>query len=178
VSDVHSPYDQGRQERVPVGLKRTAVLCVLRSGDELLLIKRAKEPNLGLYVPVGGHVDPFEAPRQTAIREIAEETGVQVDEVRFHGVLVESSPTAYNWISFIYSVEIPRIAPPPCREGVLEWFPIARLPELPTPTTDLHLYRFVLQKRPFVMDAIFDADTRLLRMVDEISGEVLFPAGG
>ncbi len=178
MTEPQSPYDLGRKARVPVGLKRTAVLCLLRNSDKLLLIKRAKEPNLGLYVPVGGHVDPFESPRQAAIREIAEETGVEVTDVRFHGVLVESSPTAYNWISFVYSAEIPHIAPPPCREGELEWFPIARLSELPMPTTDLYLYRYALDGRPFVMDALFDVDTRLLRMVDEISGEVLFPIGG
>ena len=41
----------------PPGLKRATVMVVLRSGDQFMLLKRAKEPNKGLYVPVGGKIE-------------------------------------------------------------------------------------------------------------------------
>jgi 8-oxo-dGTP diphosphatase len=41
------------------GLKRVATLCILRNKDKFLLLKRLKEPNKDMYVPVGGKLDPF-----------------------------------------------------------------------------------------------------------------------
>ena len=61
--------------KIPTGLKKSAVLCVLKNQDSFLLLKRLKEPNKELYTPVGGKLDPFENPNQTAIRETREETG-------------------------------------------------------------------------------------------------------
>lgn len=156
------------------GLKKTAVLCVLRSGDEVLLLIRGREPNKGLYVPVGGHVDPFEPPRDAAIREVKEETGLLLADVRFCGVLVETSPSEYNWVSFVYSAEVERFPPPDCSEGVLEWVAISRLGDIHTPPTDAFIYRFVSEGRPFVMDARFDDSLEMTSLVDEMAGEVLY----
>jgi len=156
------------------GLKKTAVLCVLRSGDELLLLKRNREPNRGLYVPVGGHVDPFEPPRDAAIREVQEETGLLLADVRFCGVLVETSPSKYNWVTFVYSAEVERFFPPDCSEGVLEWVATPRLGNIATPPTDAFIYRFVSEGRPFVMDARFDESLEMTSLADEIAREALY----
>ncbi len=157
---------------ISAGLKRPAVLCVLRSGDAMLLIRRNKEPNLGKYVPVGGHIDPFETPRDAAIREVREETGIVVEDVQFCGVLVETSPTPYNWITFVYSAQVQHVTPPACREGSLEWVQRAWLDSLPTPATDAYIYCLIADGRKFVLDAEYDADLNLLLLRDELTGEV------
>ncbi|MCD4739136.1 MAG: NUDIX domain-containing protein, partial [Anaerolineae bacterium] len=46
-----------------------SVLIYLRRGDELLLMHRHKEPNLGLWVAPGGKVELDESPHETARRE-------------------------------------------------------------------------------------------------------------
>lgn len=59
---------------------RTAdVIAMLRG--KYVLIERLKLP-FGLALP-GGHVDPGERPRQAAIREFAEETGLVLSDVKF-----------------------------------------------------------------------------------------------
>jgi 8-oxo-dGTP diphosphatase len=45
-------------------------------GDEVLLIRRGREPAKGLWSPVGGKVDFGETLADAARREVAEETGV------------------------------------------------------------------------------------------------------
>ncbi|MDX1468430.1 MAG: NUDIX domain-containing protein [Acidimicrobiia bacterium] len=52
---------------------------VIRRGEELLLIKRAKDPNRGLWAVPGGKVRRGEAIRETGRREVFEETGLEVE---------------------------------------------------------------------------------------------------
>ena len=153
------------------GIKRVAVFCIIKSGDQYLLLKRAKVPNQGKFVPVGGKIDPYESPIQAVIRETMEETGIAISDLKFCGVLTETSPVNYNWVSFIYSVEIPWIPAPDCDEGELYWVHADELKDLYTPPTDSHIYQYVNEGRPFVFSAIFDENLVMTSMINELSGE-------
>ena len=163
--------------KIPVGLKKTAVLCVLKHGEQLLLLKRLKEPNKGMYTPVGGKLDPFESPLDAAFRETREETGIIVDAFKYCGVLVESSPSEYNWTSFVYVAEVAWIPAPLCNEGDLQWISFANVLNVPTPKTDWFIYNYILTGKPFAFHAVFDESINLLMMTEEIAGETLFTSG-
>ncbi len=165
---------------VPEGLKKAAVLCVLRHqakgrSQEFLLLKRLKEPNQGLYTPVGGKLDPYENALTAAIRETKEETGINVSTMKYCGTLVETSPTKYNWINFVYLADIDRVPPPPCNEGELRWIPFSEILSVPTPKTDWFIYDYILQNRPFAFHADFDEQINLIKMIDALTGEVVYP---
>jgi len=149
------------------------VLCVLRSGDSFLLLKRLKAPNTGMYTPVGGKLDPYETPSSAAVRETMEETGIVVSGMKYCGVLVETSPTDYNWTSFVYLADVAYVAPPDCTEGKLEWVPFKDLRDLETPATDWFIYQYIAAAMPFVFNAVFDDALNLLSMQDELTGKVL-----
>jgi 8-oxo-dGTP diphosphatase len=159
---------------IPIGLKKAAVLCILRSDAGFLLLRRNKEPNLGKYVPVGGHLEPFETPRAAAIREVKEETGISIEEIHLRGIMTETSPTEYNWIIYLYTADISPIPPMECVEGTLEWVARERLDTIPTPTTDMFIYDYVSRSQFFVFDAVYDENVELITLVDELSGTVLF----
>ncbi len=138
------------------------------------MLHRVREPNRGLWVPVGGKLEPFESPRAAAIRELREEAGIAVAGVRLLGTLVETSPTAYNWWTAVYLAELPgEAARPPladCPEGELRWIPGERLLELPMPPTDRHIYACRDEGRPFMLAAEYDAALTLLRLDEELAG--------
>lgn len=157
----------------PEGIKRVAVFCILKSGDNYLLLKRAKAPHQGKFVPVGGKIDPYESPIDAVIRETKEETGITIAQPNFCGVLTETSPVNYNWVSFIYKAEIPWIPAPECDEGELFWFHSDELKDIDTPPTDWRIYQYVKEGRPFVFSAIYDVNLVMTSMVDELSGEEL-----
>lgn len=133
-------------------------------------------PNKGMYVPVGGKLDPFEDPYSAAKRETYEETGMQVDKLKYAGVLIESSPTAYNWQCNIYVADIPYQAPPFCDEGELSWIAYEQIPNIPTPPTDWMIYQYLMRGQVFAFNAILDAELNLLTMVDEIEGKMVWGA--
>ena len=159
---------------IPLGLKKVATLCVLKHKQQFLLLKRLKEPNQGLFTPVGGKLDPFESPLQSAIRETHEETGIKVDQMKYCGMLTESSPTKYNWVGYVYLAEIDFVPPPPCNEGELHWISFEEVLNVPTPKTDWYLYQYILQNKPFAFHAAFDEQLQLLELHEEIEDKLVY----
>lgn len=154
-------------------MKKIAAMVILRAGSTYLLLRRAKSPNAGKYVPVGGKLERGERPVDAAVRETREETGLVIEAPVFCGILSESSPTDYNWLCYIYLADIPWQEPPPCDEGQLEWISAGRLRDIPTPPTDLAIYDYVDRGEKFVIDAVYDETLRLLSLIDELSGRDL-----
>jgi len=155
------------------GHKQPAVLCILKSGDRFLLLKREKEPNKDKYTPVGGKIDPYESPIHSASRETFEETGIRITDPKYCGVVVESSPTNYNWICFVYLAEIAHIDPPACKEGKLEWIKFSELLEIPTPKTDWHIYKYVVENKNFMFNVEYDQQLNIISMREEIENKLL-----
>ena len=157
----------------PLGYKRSAAMIILRHHENFLLLKRAKAPHQGKYVPVGGKLEPFEDPYTAALRELKEETGIELSSLKYCGNLIETSPVNYNWQCNIYLADIPMMPPPYCDEGTLHWIEFKDVLSVPTPPTDWHIYQFVMQNRFFALNAVYDADLNLLEMTEEIANEVL-----
>ena len=139
-----------------------------------MLLKRLKEPNKGLFTPVGGKLDPHENPLKAAIRETWEETGFDVTHMKFCGLLTESSPVEYNWTNYVYLAEIELVPPPPCNEGELQWIDFDDVLKTPTPTTDWFIYKYILENRPFAFNAEFNEKIELLSMVEELEDKLVY----
>ena len=59
----------------PITRDFTATTFVVHADRTLLLLHR----KLGIWVPPGGHIDPHELPDQAALREVYEESGLEVE---------------------------------------------------------------------------------------------------
>lgn len=122
---------------------RLACLCDLRDErNRVLLLRRAKAPNLGLCSPIGGKLDMQrgESPAECAQREIREEAGLDLPLDRLH-LLGLISERAYegrgHWLLFYYRVlGTVSVRPQVMREGSLEWHRESDLETLPLPETD------------------------------------------
>ena len=160
------------------GLKRAAVFCILDCGDSFLLLKRDKNPNKGKFVPPGGKIEPYETPYDAMLREVKEETGLEINDIKFCGLLSETSPTSYNWISFIYIATIPKVEIIACDEGEFHWIQKSDLLKTDIPSTDKYIYQFVANQQPFVLHAIYDKNLSMTEISEEFSGEILFKKEG
>ncbi|HWQ14499.1 MAG TPA: NUDIX hydrolase [Roseiflexaceae bacterium] len=61
----------------------TATTFVVHEGRTLLLRHR----KLGQWFPPGGHIDPHELPDEAAVREVREESGLEVELLQHGGAL-------------------------------------------------------------------------------------------
>ena len=57
---------------------------VLNDNDDILMIKRVSPPWEGYWIVPGGHVEESENPQEALVREIKEETGLDVSLIDFH----------------------------------------------------------------------------------------------
>ena len=66
--------------------KLATLLYCFNERDEVLLLERAQEPNLGLWSPCGGklHTDTGESPYACACREAQEELGLVLSPSDLH----------------------------------------------------------------------------------------------
>ena len=60
-------------------------LCMIKDGDKYLLQNRVKKDWQGYTFP-GGHIEPGESIVQSAIREVKEETGLDVKHPKICGI--------------------------------------------------------------------------------------------
>jgi len=65
------------------------VLCFITHGDDVLLLRGAPDKRLwaNRYNGIGGHVEPGEDVYSAARREIQEEAGIPITELRLRGII-------------------------------------------------------------------------------------------
>ncbi|MFH0713306.1 MAG: NUDIX domain-containing protein [Candidatus Micrarchaeota archaeon] len=101
------------------------VLCVVTCGSEILLIKRAKPPYVGLYSLPGGKIEFAEHPSKAALREVKEETGLDCKFEKLLGVLSEVLTNEKNEKKhfLMYVCELTALSRNfvQCDEGELRW---------------------------------------------------------
>lgn len=123
--------------------KIATLLYCFNEQDEVLLIERNHEPNLGFWSPCGGKLQTElgESPYACACREAHEETGLKLSANDLHltGLVSEHGYQGQtHWLMFLFEVK-PRLTglPPSCDEGRFHFFTREALGDLNIPTTDI-----------------------------------------
>ena len=113
----------------------TADMIVLADESEpkILLIQRGDEPFKGCWAFPGGFMNMDETTEQCARRELKEETGLEVGEVKQVGAYstVDRDPRGRT-ITVVYITHVPQILPVTGLDDASEakWWPINALPPL------------------------------------------------
>lgn len=134
-------------------MTKLATICYIDNGQELLLLHRNKKPNdvhEGKWISVGGKLESGESPEECAVREIREETGLIVTDMRMIGVVTfpEFTP-GHDWYTYVFRVTgfVGELLD--CDEGTLAWVPYQEVPAKPTWEGDYLMLDWVLNHRPF-----------------------------
>ena len=82
-----------------------AAAIIINERDEVLLIRRGHQPAQGKWSLPGGSVKPSETPAQAALREVREETGLEVEiEAELWRINVALSPEhEFDLVGFLAS---------------------------------------------------------------------------
>jgi 8-oxo-dGTP diphosphatase len=144
---------------------RLATVAFVRCGERVLLLRHppGSDRFAGLWNGVGGHVEAGEGLRAAARRELREEAGLDLPDLRLRGVVHESGLTGHAYVVFFYVGEVaaPRLSPAPGVE--LAWHEVARLRELAL-VGDLHelLEALLVNSEPVLAVERYDGSDRRL----------------
>lgn len=147
------------------------VLCFITHGDEVLLVRRGLHKRLwpGLYNGVGGHVEAGEDIQTAILREVKEETGLQVSEPRLRGVIhVDVDDPVLGVLVFVFTAVAPGKELLSSDEGTPEWVGTRDLPGKASemvedlPTLLPAVLTMSADEPPFFAVYSYDANDRLV----------------
>ena len=149
------------QPAAPLAYKIAVLVFIENKAGEHLLMLRAKQPNLGVWSPIGGKLEmgTGESPFECAVRETREETGHAVTAADLHlfATIAEKAYEGHShWLIFLFRCRKPIEAlPKDIQEGKFGFFSRPAISKLPIPETDRaalwpiydsHRHRFVSLK--------------------------------
>ena len=146
------------------------VLCYIKKDDEYLLLYRNKEKddiNQGKYVGVGGHLEKGETKEEALLREVKEETGLELLSYQYHAKLLFINDD-YKEIMHLYTSDEFKGELIECNEGELVWIKEDEMLKVPHWEGDHYfLDKMLNQKEYFEMTLIYK-DDKLIKVIDDI----------
>jgi 8-oxo-dGTP diphosphatase len=117
--------DQG----IEVSLKRDRYTVIPRTlvfitrKDKVLLLRGSVKKRIwaNKYNGIGGHIERDEDVYSAARREVIEETGLEVENLRLVGLINIDGDQPAGIMLFVFIAESPAGKPIPSEEGTLEW---------------------------------------------------------
>jgi 8-oxo-dGTP diphosphatase len=131
----------GENEHV-IPYKISTLVYIRDAGGRVLLLRRNKKPNLGLWSSIGGKLEMAtgESPFQTAIREVKEEVDLDIAEGDLHLFCVVAEKGYENsahWLMFLFDCRKTMDSlPPPIDEGTFAFHEPSTIDSLDIPLTD------------------------------------------
>jgi len=106
------------------------IMVVIHRGSELLLLGRARRFPTGTYSALAGFVEAGETLEEALVREVREEVGVEVDDIRYFGSQSWPFPQSLM-IAFTARYAGGNVIPDGVEIAEAKWFTVDALPSLP-----------------------------------------------
>lgn len=111
--------------------------------------KKANDPNHAKWIGVGGHVEAGESLDECFRREVTEETGLTLGNLRLRGIVTFISDIWEDEIMFLYSSDAFSGELTECNEGELAFIPKENLLSLPLWAGDRIFLKLLCEDAPF-----------------------------
>ena len=143
-------------------------LCYIERGDEWLLLHRVKKKNdlnRDKWIGLGGKFEPGEDAEQCLLREVREETGLELQRWRYRAVITFVSDQWPMEYMHLFTADEFRGTPGECDEGELQWIRKADFAALPQWEGDRIFLRLLEEGEDFFTLVLEYRGDRLVRAV-------------
>ncbi|MBT3816916.1 MAG: 8-oxo-dGTP diphosphatase [Candidatus Magasanikbacteria bacterium] len=113
-------------------MKLATVCYIKKDGKTLMIHRNTRKGDIheGKWVGLGGKFEPGESPEECIIREVKEETGLEIENPKLSGLLTSLNFKGKDWMIFIFSACDYTGELSTCAEGTLSWIPDEELLDL------------------------------------------------
>ena len=129
------------EQHQPFQLQRVAAYALVLREEHVLLVRNSpRGPYPGGWTLPGGGIEHGESPRETVVREMAEETGLactvgevlEVNDAHFEGTAPSGRREDFHTVQIVFEAEVPGREPPRVVEvggtsDAAAWVPLAEL---------------------------------------------------
>lgn len=143
-------------------------LCYILRDGKVLLLKRARPPHVGLWSPPGGKMQVGESPEECVVREIGEETGLQIHQPQLRAIMtVIDIAIPVHWLLFVFRADDVQGDVLPCEEGELQWIDLDSIDSIPRPVSDARVFPHVMGDAPILqIKFTYDTPEKLVEVVE------------
>jgi 8-oxo-dGTP diphosphatase len=138
-----------------------ATLCYIRHAGSTLMLhrdKRRDDIHAGKWNGLGGKFEPGESPEECVLREVREESGLEIRDPHLSGLLMFPAFKGNDWYVFVFTADDFSGELTENEEGHLEWIPDAALESLPLWPSDHIFLPWIRQGRFFSAKFVYDGD--------------------
>ena len=144
------------------------VMIYLKKNNQYLMLyrnKKKKDINKNKYIGVGGHVEKGETPDEAIVREVKEETGLDLLSFRKRGlvyfVLNGYEEEMYIYTSLDFKGELIE-----CNEGELSWVDKEKVLSLPIWEGDKYFLKHLLKDDEYFEMRLIYEDDKLIQVIE------------
>lgn len=135
-------------------IRNLTTLCYIEQDDKYLMLHRISKKNdinHDKWIGVGGHFMEGESPEECLLREVKEETGLELTSWRFRGIVTFQSDEYPAEYMHLYTAKAPVNEGEiyDCNEGKLEWVNKDAVLDLPIWEGDKIFFRLLREEHPF-----------------------------
>ena len=145
-------------------------LCYIENEDSYLMMHRVKKVNdinKDKWVGVGGHFEEGESPEECLLREVYEETGLNLTRFRLRGIVTFSTDVYPTEYMFLYTADSYDGEITECNEGNLEWVKKSDVYDLPIWEGDKIFFRLLEEDVPvFSLKLRYEGDKLVEAVLD------------
>lgn len=80
-------------------------VCFIRKDGKVLMLLRSKEPMKGKWTGIGGKTEFDEEPLESCVREVKEETGLEIEPELVGVITTINKRNNSKWLLFVYTAD-------------------------------------------------------------------------
>ena len=132
-------------------MKNTTLCYIEKDGKYLMLhrVKKQNDLNHNKWIGVGGKLEEDESPEECLLREVREETGLELTHYRYCGIITFVSDQWEGEYMHLFHADGFCGELIACNEGNLEWVDKQKVLQLPTWEGDRLFLQRIAQPTPF-----------------------------
>ena len=129
-----------------------STLCYIEQDDRVLMLHRVKkenDANRDKWIGLGGKFQENESPEECVLREVREESGLTLTNLRYRGIVTFVSDRWETELMHLFTSDAFTGEPVPCDEGDLEWVEKKKILSLPLWEGDKIFLKLLDEGGPF-----------------------------